>query len=114
MSKISKIAAGIAILLILAIYITIHPFINYSVKGVIRDRVTNEPIAGAEVIIDQNSIITTVSGEYELDKVKKGFHAIRIEKTDYQPVSQFLNIENDLRKDVLLVKLDKNIIKQLN
>jgi hypothetical protein len=104
MGKTIKIAAGIIVIGIFAVYFSLQNFSTFSVSGAIRDAVTNEPIMGAEVILDQNTIVTMEKGAYELKEIRKGFHSFRVRKSGYQTVTELLNMEDDLKKDVLLVK----------
>ena len=108
MSKILKVVFGIIIMVILAIYFSIHNFTNFSINGFIRDKITNEPIIGAEVILDQNTIITTETGNYKFNDIKKGFHKFAVNKNGYNKYSDIiLEVKSDLRKDILLIKTEK-------
>lgn len=84
----------------------------YSLQGIVRDKQTKEPLAGAAVRLDGESIFSIADndGHYVFEKVPQGKHRLVIDYVSYLSVEMEINIDGDLEQ-VLELEPDLELLK---
>lgn len=90
------------------------PFISSAqtgvLKGTVKDKLTNEAIIGANVIIAGTSTgtATDIDGYYEITGLKPGIYNIQVSYLGYDPVSQYEIEIQGIRPTILNFELSEN------
>lgn len=86
---------------------------QFTIKGVITDKETGEPLPGAGILLE-NTYIATASendGAYELRNIKKGKYLMQVSFIGYKTAKREINLVDNLSFDI---KLDVDPIMQEN
>lgn len=98
---------------------SILPFLSYSqsgiIKGTVKDKLTNEAIIGANVVLvgTDSGTSTDIDGNYILEKIKPGIYNIQVSYLGYETVSQYEIEIQGIRPTMLNFELSENA-KQLD
>ncbi|MCP4150410.1 MAG: carboxypeptidase regulatory-like domain-containing protein [bacterium] len=103
MEKWIKIVGGILgiIVMLLGLYFGYLHISKETVEGVVRDGVSNKPIKGATVVLEDNQFITGDEGKYYFeDMIRPGRYTITSQKDGYEDYAGAVTVKDITNHDI--------------
>ena len=91
--------------LLLAVAVTLLPlqlFAQYRLSGRVSDVATGQALAGANVVLEGNSVSTGQNGHYEFRNLSAGSYTLRVSYLGYGPAQQQINLNQNMQLDITL------------